>query len=194
MRLFKGNRPGGRSCRLDLNLFGTREFLMRVPSPTTKTTIQRTLQMHGRTSVKTLKAFLYHCQIELVVLIFLSFLFFYWALNANAFERHNPFGEIQTGNEFTSAARESECIEFKLDLNNASKAELTLLPRIGATIAGRIVDYRSNNGRFENVDELLNIKGVGPKTLARIRPYCQTTASTQETLGSNLNDTIPQVQ
>ena len=65
-----------------------------------------------------------------------------------------------------------QLIEFQLDLNNADKSELTLLPRIGGVLATRIVDYRTENSGFQDVEELLNVKGIGPKTLELIRPYC----------------------
>ena len=94
--------------------------------------------MHGRTSVRTLRTFRYHCQIELVVLVFLSFLFFCWAFNANILRRVAPFEANQQGTTYVNNDRCSDYIKFKLDLNEADKAELTLLPRIGATIAERI--------------------------------------------------------
>lgn len=150
--------------------------------------------MHGRTSVRTFRTFRYHCQIELVVLVFLSFLFFCWAFNANIFRRVAPFEANQSGTAHATTDRRSDYIRFKLDLNEADKAELTLLPRIGATIAERIVEYRSKNGNFENVDVLLNIKGIGPKTLARIRPYCQASKSTQKQSGTDLDEAIPDNQ
>ena len=56
-----------------------------------------------------------------------------------------------------------------LDINEASKEELVALDGIGPVYAERIVDYRSEHGRFESVDELAEIKGIGEKTVATIR-------------------------
>ena len=58
-----------------------------------------------------------------------------------------------------------------LDLNTATAAELAALPGIGEEIAGRILAYRDEVGAFVSVDELLNVKGIGEKKLADIRPY-----------------------
>jgi competence protein ComEA len=55
----------------------------------------------------------------------------------------------------------------RLDLNRASAAELEALPGIGPALAARILDYRAGHGRFNDVRDLLNVAGVGEKTLAR---------------------------
>jgi len=62
-------------------------------------------------------------------------------------------------------------VEFQLDLNRAGEAELALLPNIGKVLAERIVRRREAEGPFADHDELLQVKGIGPKTLARIKPY-----------------------
>ncbi len=56
-----------------------------------------------------------------------------------------------------------------LDLNTASAAELTALPGIGPTIAGRIVAYRDETGPFTSVEELTEVEGIGEKKLEEIR-------------------------
>lgn len=57
-----------------------------------------------------------------------------------------------------------------LDLNTASIEQLDKLPRIGPVLAKRIIEER-NLRHFESVDELKRVKGIGPKTLAGLRPY-----------------------
>ena len=59
----------------------------------------------------------------------------------------------------------------KVNLNTASAAQLSALPRIGPKVAQRIVEYRTAHKAFRSVDELRNVKGVGPKVLDGIRPY-----------------------
>lgn len=60
---------------------------------------------------------------------------------------------------------------FPLDINRASAEELEALPGIGPVLAARIVEYRQLHGRFQSVDELIEVRGIGPKRLEQIRPY-----------------------
>ena len=57
-----------------------------------------------------------------------------------------------------------------LFLNRATPADLEGLPRIGPALARRIVGYRAEHGPFKRVEDLKNVKGVGEKTLERLRP------------------------
>ena len=57
-----------------------------------------------------------------------------------------------------------------IDVNEATVDELTGLPGIGPAKAAAIVSYRRLHGRFESLDALLDISGIGPATLARLRP------------------------
>ncbi len=59
----------------------------------------------------------------------------------------------------------------RLNLNSASAEQLTELPGIGPKLAGRIVEYRQKSGGFRSVSELLNVKGIGEKNLAKLQPH-----------------------
>ena len=50
-----------------------------------------------------------------------------------------------------------------VNLNSASQQELETLPRIGPALAGRILDWRTANGRFAAVTDLMKVTGVGQK-------------------------------
>ncbi|MDQ1584415.1 MAG: competence protein ComEA [Microbacteriaceae bacterium] len=52
----------------------------------------------------------------------------------------------------------------KVNLNVATVAELDALPRVGPVMAQRIVDWRTANGRFTSVDDLMSVTGIGQKT------------------------------
>ena len=60
---------------------------------------------------------------------------------------------------------------YPVNINTASKRELDALPGIGEVLAQRIIDYRSANGPFSTVDELTKVKGIGAKTLEKLKPY-----------------------
>jgi competence protein ComEA len=57
-----------------------------------------------------------------------------------------------------------------LDLNTATEEGLDGLPGVGPVLAGRIVAWRTQHGRFTSVDELAEVPGIGPKALERLRP------------------------
>lgn len=61
--------------------------------------------------------------------------------------------------------------EFQLDVNRAGAAELRLLPGVGDTLAHRIIDSRRAEGAFRSSADLLRVRGIGPRTLERIKPY-----------------------
>lgn len=56
-----------------------------------------------------------------------------------------------------------------LDLNLASETELDALPGIGPAKAKAIIEYRSSIGRFQSLDQLLEVKGIGPKIYDGLR-------------------------
>ncbi|WP_291049260.1 ComEA family DNA-binding protein [Herbiconiux sp.] len=56
-----------------------------------------------------------------------------------------------------------------IDLNAATELDLDALPRIGPAMAARIVGWRTENGRFASVDDLLQVTGIGEKTLEGLR-------------------------
>lgn len=57
-----------------------------------------------------------------------------------------------------------------LDLNTATEAELDALPGVGPNRAQAIIEHRSKNGPFASVEDLRNVKGIGDKTFADLKP------------------------
>lgn len=56
-----------------------------------------------------------------------------------------------------------------LNINTATEAELQNLPGIGPVFAKSIVDYRTENGPFRNIEEIQKVSGIGPKTYENIK-------------------------
>ena len=58
-----------------------------------------------------------------------------------------------------------------MDLNAATAAELDALPGVGPGLAARIVAKRDSLNGFEKVEDLQKVRGIGPATLERLRPF-----------------------
>lgn len=57
---------------------------------------------------------------------------------------------------------------YLVNINTADEDELTDLPGIGETLAERIVEYREKSGGFTSKEDLLNVNGIGRKTIEEI--------------------------
>jgi competence ComEA-like helix-hairpin-helix protein len=68
----------------------------------------------------------------------------------------------------TSAFAQSAAPAGVVNINTADAAQLSLLPRVGAQAAQRIVEYRTQNGPFHKATDLMQVKGFGDKSLKRI--------------------------
>ena len=64
---------------------------------------------------------------------------------------------------------ESSAAAGRVQLNRASSAELQSLPGIGAVIAERVIEHRTKIGGFTSIDQLLEVQGIGVRTLERFR-------------------------
>lgn len=58
-----------------------------------------------------------------------------------------------------------------INLNTATATELMQLPHVGAKTAERIIAFRKQNGSFKRVEEIMNVKGIGEKTFAKLKPF-----------------------
>jgi competence protein ComEA len=69
-------------------------------------------------------------------------------------------------------------IEGVVNLNTATPEELQLLPGVGEARAVAIVAMRTERGGFKNVDELLEVRGIGEAMLEKMRPHVTLTGKT----------------
>lgn len=58
-----------------------------------------------------------------------------------------------------------------VNINTADAEQLQLLPRVGPSLAQRIIDFRQAHGPFGGVDELVAVKGIGERSLETLEPY-----------------------
>ncbi|WP_028862330.1 ComEA family DNA-binding protein [Psychromonas aquimarina] len=77
------------------------------------------------------------------------------------------FAADKSAEQLVSTAELSE----KININSANAEQLSVINGIGNKKAQAIVDYRENNGDFLNIDELINVKGIGQSTLKKITPF-----------------------
>jgi competence protein ComEA len=70
-----------------------------------------------------------------------------------------------------SSSEPVRCWPVPVDVNSAGKAELSLLPGVGPSLAAAIVADRERSGPFRSTDELDRVRGIGPAALARLRPH-----------------------
>jgi len=81
-------------------------------------------------------------------------------------------------NSFVQKSSSSERTKFRpafgsININTATAQELDALPGVGPAIAQRIIEFRKQRGGFRSIDELDQVKGIGPKKLQDMRQYCR---------------------
>ena len=67
-------------------------------------------------------------------------------------------------------------IHSRLDLNHASAGELESLPGIGAVLAQRVIAFRESVGRFQKIEDLREVKGIGAKKFERLQSFVMVSA------------------
>jgi competence protein ComEA len=123
------------------------------PEPTTTQSLPAARSFFGLTRAD-------HLVLALLCAVALSLMIWHWA-------RLSGWGMRPVEVERLNPAS----LDYRIDVNSATWVEWVQLDGIGETLAERIVADREAHGPFRNVDELRRVKGIGPKTLARIRKY-----------------------
>ncbi len=70
---------------------------------------------------------------------------------------------------FAPVYAQSTASKARININTASASELESLPRIGPKVAQRIVDFRTKNGNFKKVEEIMKVQGIGEKVFDQIK-------------------------
>ena len=66
----------------------------------------------------------------------------------------------------------------RVNINAADAAQLALLPRVGPSVAQRIVAFRKENGPFKSPEDLMLVQGIGEKTYQLLKPYLAVSGET----------------
>jgi competence protein ComEA len=74
-------------------------------------------------------------------------------------------------------ARAARAPQRPVNLNTATVTELMQLPRIGQKTAERILAFRKQHGGFQRTEELMNVKGIGEKSFAKLKPFLALSAA-----------------
>lgn len=82
-----------------------------------------------------------------------------------------PDGDRVGATQGTMSAGKRVVLGIPLDLNSASAKDLELVPGIGTRQAEEIVRLREQTGPLSSVDELLQVRGIGPETLKKLAPF-----------------------
>ena len=77
-----------------------------------------------------------------------------------------------------AGAADSPSATGVVNINTADAEQLQFLPRVGPALAGRIIEFREANGPFQNVDEILAVKGIGETSFEKLKPYIVTSGAT----------------
>ena len=95
-----------------------------------------------------------------------------WVLIAGALVLSMPLTalEYQSKSATNQATQANVKQQTRVDLNRATLEQLIELKGIGAVKAKAIIEYRQSVGRFKSVEQLMQVKGIGPKALDKIKP------------------------
>lgn len=67
--------------------------------------------------------------------------------------------------------QEDEKTGSVVNINKATQTELETLPGIGPSLAGRIIDYRDQNGKFKKIEDIKNVAGIGDSKFENIKDF-----------------------
>ncbi|MCB9860353.1 MAG: ComEA family DNA-binding protein [Phycisphaeraceae bacterium] len=91
---------------------------------------------------------------------------------SRAFDRFGESEELDKPHMIVQPSeRDGSSGTLRIDLNTATAAELELLPGIGPKLAGKILSDRAEHGLFTSLEDLDRVRGIGEKTIEKIRPF-----------------------
>lgn len=84
-------------------------------------------------------------------------------------ENEETIIEEKAGEDIIMEGKKSE--EEKININKATQTEIETLPGIGPSTALKIINYRNEHGKFEKIEDIKNISGIGDSKYENIKEY-----------------------
>ncbi len=84
-------------------------------------------------------------------------------------ESERKVSDFSTNDKNANYKKSLPALKNKVNLNSAGIDELVLLPGIGKKTAMKIIDYRNKHGKFNDLSELKNVKGIGKNKFEKIK-------------------------
>ncbi len=98
------------------------------------------------------------------------------------------------GNGYSARPTEQTTARLPLNLNSADRTELLQVPGVGPNLADAILSHRNTFGRFQSLDELDSVKGIGGKTIDKLRPWIQVESAPNPKQNLSPNPPIQKVE
>lgn len=78
-------------------------------------------------------------------------------------------GKNEEGKEYITRGNGNQTETAKVNINTAQIEELSTLPGIGEATANKIIEYRKENGKFEKIEDIKNVAGIGDSKFQNIK-------------------------
>lgn len=92
--------------------------------------------------------------------------------NSDAFSSYtDEIAATAAPQDNAEAGTNTAIVSGKININTADLKTLTELDGIGENLAKRIIDYRSKHGKFETVEQIMKVSGIGKKRFGLIKDY-----------------------
>jgi len=107
---------------------------------------------------------------NVILFLSISFLIGFALLQFKVEEKQN-LTFVGVDEEISEIINEQSDFSIKVSINESDEDDLVALPGIGPSTAGKIIKYREEFGKFNSIDELMNVKGIGPKTFEKLKEF-----------------------
>ncbi|MFC1562472.1 ComEA family DNA-binding protein [candidate division KSB1 bacterium] len=89
-------------------------------------------------------------------------------------ELDNKFSEISISDSLLDIEKKKVSVsktDLRININTADKVALMKLPGIGTELSDRIINYRTDKGKFKRINEITKIRGIGGGKFEKILPF-----------------------